>query len=122
MTQSKDEQKDTVVATTAIVKNRFISIAGGQGSIAVGNGVGSQPNAPLGVAWYDAKIGELVAVVCNGTAKVECAGPLVNGSGVQVQADGRVINAGGVSNFYGRSKTTTITAGQLAEIDLRGGQ
>jgi Uncharacterized conserved protein (DUF2190) len=122
MTQRKDEQKDTVVATTAIVKFRFISITGGQGAITVGNGVGSQINAPLGVAMYDAKIGELVPVVCKGTCQVEGAGPLVNGSGVQVQADGRVLNAGAVGNFYGRSKTTTTAAGQLAEIDLRGGQ
>jgi Uncharacterized conserved protein (DUF2190) len=122
MTQYKDEQKDTVVATTAIIKNRFISIGGGQGAITVGNGVGSQINAPLGVARYDAKIGELVNVTINGTAMVECAGALFNGSGVQVQADGRVLNAGGVSNFYSRSKTTTTAAGQLAEIDLRGGQ
>ena len=122
MTQRKDEQKDTVVATTAIVKYRFISIAGGQGAISAGNGAGSNPNAPLGVALYDAKAGEQVAVVTNGTCQVECAGALVAGSGVQVQADGRVLNAGGVANFYGRSKTNTTAAGQLAEIDLRGGQ
>jgi hypothetical protein len=122
MTQRKDEQKDTVIATTAIIKYRFVSISGGQGAIALGNGVGSQPNAPLGVALYDAKIGDQVAVVCNGTVQVECANALFAGSGVQVQADGRVVNAGAISNTFGRSKTNTTAAGQLAEIDLRGGQ
>lgn len=119
MTQRKDERKDTVIATTAIVKNRFISRAGGQGALTAGSAPLNGPNAPLGVALYDAAIGEAVAVICDGTAIVECAGALVAHSGVMVQADGRVLAAApGTTATFMAGKTTTTAAGQLAEVDL----
>jgi hypothetical protein len=118
MTQRKDERKDTVVATTAIVKYRFISRAGGQGAIAGGNAAANTPAAPLGVALYDGKVGDQIAVVCDGTVQVECTGAIVAGSGVIVQPDGRISNAGGTGGYFMYSKTSTTAAGQLCEVDI----
>lgn len=118
MTQRKDERKDTVIATTAIVKYRFISRAGGQGAITTGNAAANSPSAPLGVALFDGKIGDQIAVVCDGTVQVECAFPISAGSGVSVGGDGRLLSAGTSSGTMMYSKTTTTAGGQLCEVDI----
>lgn len=118
MTQRKDERKDTVVATTAIVKYRFISRAGGQGAITAGVGAANTAASPLGVALYDGKIGDQIAVVCDGTVQVECSGAIPANSGVTIGADGRIANAGSTGGYLMYSKTATTAAGQLCEVDI----
>lgn len=121
MTQRKDERKDTVIATTAIVKYRFISRAGAQGTITAGVGVANSPTAPLGVALYDGKIGDQIAVVCDGTVQVECSAAIPANSGVTIGADGRIATAGANAGTLMYSKTGTTAAGQLCEVDLNRG-
>lgn len=122
MSQRKDERKDTVVATTAIIRNRFISRGGAQGTITAGSTPLNATTAPLGVALFDGKIGDQIAVGCDGTQIVECAAALVAGAGVMLQADGRVIPAApGTTTSLIYSKTTTTGAGQLAEVDIQRG-
>lgn len=120
MTQRKDERKDTVIATTAIVKYRFISCGGGQGAITAGTAGSAAQSAagPLGVALHDAKIGDPVAVVCSGTVQVECNAAIPIHSGIAIAADGRVYNAGATAGIYMNNKAATTAAGQLTEIDL----
>jgi hypothetical protein len=120
MTQRKDERKDTVVATTAIVKYRFISCSGGQGAITAGTGASAaqSANSPLGVALYDGKIGDQIAVVCDGTVQVECNAAIPANSGIAIAADGRVYNAGATAGIYMNNKAATTAAGQLCEVDI----
>jgi hypothetical protein len=70
------------------------------------------------VALCDGKIGDAIAVVCDGTVQVECAFPIAAGTGVSIGGDGRIVSAAASSGTLMYSKTTTTAAGQLCEVDI----
>jgi hypothetical protein len=70
------------------------------------------------VALFDGKIGDQIAVVCDGTVQVECSAAIPANSGITIGADGRVANAGATSGTLMYSKNATTAAGQLCEVDI----
>lgn len=108
MRQSQPILSLPVKATAAITGNRFVDITGAHATAAA---------YALGVAQYDAAIGDTVPVDALGTAVVEAAGIINAGGLIEVGADGKATaKAAGVS--VARALEGSGGAGEFIEVAL----
>lgn len=100
----------TVIATAAVVANRFVTLAGAHA------GAGA---LPLGVTRSDGAIGDPIPVDVLGTALVEASAPIVAGAAVMVGADGKAIthDNDGDKHAIGRA-LEAADAGDMVEVLL----
>lgn len=97
----------TVLAATALIKQRFVDYAG-----AVANA-----NAALGVANANYDQGEQAGVSTHGLVLVEAGGAVAAGAQVQSDNTGRAITlAAGVPN--GRAVDAAVAAGDFIRVRL----
>lgn len=115
MKQYDKQHAVTVVATAAVVANRFIGFSGGY---AVGTaGAGGATDAQ-GVSESDAAIGEALSVVTGYSAIVEAGGAISAGAFVKPGTDGKAV-AGSISDNCGRALEAAGGAGELLEVVLQ---
>lgn len=100
----------TVIATAATATARFVATSG---AYAAAGG------KALGVARFDAAIGDPVAVDVIGTAMVECGAAVTKDDSLMVDATGRVVPlAGSAKHPCGRALAAGAAAGSLIEVLL----
>lgn len=115
MSQSYGVFKLTVRATTAITRGRGVTFAGAQAT-AAGQKI-------MGIAEFDAAIGDDVTVCVMGTARMEISVAIAIGDAIVVSANGRAQVATGVAIASGATAVTsaaangvtTITGGELPQ-------
>jgi organic radical activating enzyme len=102
--------KLTMVATAALVSNRFVSLTGGVPAAAANS---------YGVTDSDAAIGAKVAIKTHGTAMVETGGAIAAGGLVETDNQGRAVakNAGITLARLAPGEVSTA-AGQIVEVIL----
>ncbi|RIX79124.1 capsid cement protein [Acidovorax cavernicola] len=100
----------TVIAAAATATARFVTTGG------VYPAAGGKA---LGVARFDAAIGDPVAVDVIGTAMVECGAAVVKDDFLMVDATGRVVPlAGSAKHPCGRALAAGAAAGAVIEVLL----
>lgn len=101
----------TVIATAALVANRFVTTAGAPCAAGA---------LPLGVARSDGAIGDPVPVDTLGTAVVEAGGIIAADATIMVTTDGKALthDADGDKHAVGRALDAAAAAGDLIEVLL----
>lgn len=104
----------TVIATAAIVANRFVTLAGAPCAAAA---------LPLGVARSDGAIGDPIPVDTIGTAVVEAGGIITAGAAIMVTTDGKALahDLDGDKHAVGRALSASGADGDLIEVLLTPG-
>lgn len=103
--------RKTMVAPSAVIKDRFVDYAGAQAGAA---------SAVLGVADIDAAAGDAYTAHTLGEVGVEAAGAINAGDPVIPSADGRALaDAGTAANRVGRATSTVTAAGQHVLVLIR---
>ena len=102
---------ETVKATGAIIKHRFVAYTGKQAAAT---------EAALGVAVYDAAAGDAVAVETLGTLLVESGGALAVGDAVAADAQGCAVKQAGTAVVIGRAMDTATAANEIILIKMGG--
>lgn len=108
MSQSTGIFKLTVRATSIIARGRGVTFAGAQAT-AVGQKI-------MGIAEFDAAIGEDVTVCVLGTARIEAAVAIAVGDAITVSANGRAQVATGVAIATGATAVTSAAANGVSTI------
>jgi hypothetical protein len=101
----------TVVATAAIVGQRFVGLLTGAPCAA-----GAKPQ---GVANFPAAIGEAVSVDVLGTSVIETGGAFNVGDALKSDATGRAVAQGGTGEIAGYAVQASAAAGARVEVLLR---
>lgn len=99
----------TVVAAAALTANRFVTFAGAV------CGAGAKA---MGVAQYDAPIGEAVAVNALGTTKVQAGAAIARGVAVKSDAVGKAIAQAGAGEILGYAMEAAAGDGSIFELFL----
>jgi hypothetical protein len=113
-TQYEKTHATTVIATTAILPNRFVSYAGGYASGAVG--AGGLPDV-IGISETGAEIGEAVSVVTAYSYPVEAGGEIAVGNHVKPGVAGRAV-VGSLTDRCGIALQAAGAAGGVIEVRL----
>ena len=101
----------SVVATGALLAQRFVNFAGAQA------GVGE---AVLGVSPYIADVGDTAAVEVSGVTIVEVAGAIAVGDKVTSTAQGLATKAGEGDEVAGTAMTEASQLGETIRVLLKG--
>lgn len=104
----------TVVATAALVANRFVAYNGAYASGAAGAGGATDTR---GVSESAAAIGEAVPVITGYSALVEAGDVVAANAFVKPGVDGKAV-AGSITDHCGRALEGAAAAGQLIEVQL----
>lgn len=101
----------TVIASAAIVANRFVTTAGAPCAAGA---------LPLGVARSDGAIGDPIPVDTLGTALVEAGDVIAADAAIMVTTDGKALthDADGDKHAVGRALSAAGAAGDLIEVLL----
>ena len=100
---------DTLIATGAVLVNRFATLGGAQATGAAGEII-------YGVADYTAAVGDAFAVNVAGKLSVEAGAPVAVGQRVKSDAEGRAIPAAAEDAAAGRAVQAAIGAGYPVRI------
>lgn len=101
----------TDTATAAITAARFVGLLTGAPCAAAAKA--------LGVAQYNAAIGEAFAVDVLGSSIVESGAAVAKGDAIKSDATGRAITQGGAGEILGYAMQAATAAGQKIQILLR---
>lgn len=105
----------TVIATAAIVANRFVSYAGAHAPGAAHN---TAANDAQGISEHDAAIGDPVSVITHYSGLVEASEAIALGDYVAPATDASGKAAVGTqANHCGRALGVATAAGQLVEVE-----
>ena len=104
----------TLIATAALLPNRFIGFAGAYANQATR---AYDANDCCGVSETAAGNGEAVSVITGYSALVEAGEPIAAGLPVTVGANGVAMTGTGAA-YVGRSLTAATASGQLLEVRL----
>ena len=99
----------TIKATGAIVENRFVTFAAAQAKAG---------EAVLGVAPYNAALGDVTPVEVVGIALVEAGGAVTAGTPVGADAQGCAV--AGAAKIAGTAMSDAAAAGDIIRVILKG--
>ncbi|MCA0240171.1 MAG: DUF2190 family protein [Proteobacteria bacterium] len=104
----------TIVASVALLANRFVAYDGGYPSVAGG------AKDVQGVSQSNADAGQALALTTGYSELVECAGAIAAGAYVKTATDGtgRAV-VGSLTDRCGQALGATTAAGQLVEVRLQ---
>lgn len=104
------------VATTAVVGGRLVEV-NGVGTIGP---AGAASLKVLGVAAFDAAVGEKVTVHCGGVQRLTASAAITAGDLVAAAATGKIaaIGAGTFGTLVGVAKTSAAADGDLVEVHM----
>lgn len=97
-------------AAGAITRQRFVKYDMTQASAGT--------DVTLGVADYDAAVGQQFNIIALGTAKIEAGGAFALGADVKPDANGRAVDRAGAGVAAARALQAATAAGQIVEVLL----
>lgn len=113
--QYDKQHATTIIATAALLPNRFIGFGG---AYAVGTaGAGGLTDA-AGVSETAAAVGDALSVVTGYSYTVVAGGPITKGAFIKPGTDGKAV-AGSITDNCGRALEAAAADGDLIEVRLQ---